>query len=208
MFGNIRIWYSNIFEYSDNRIFGHPNIRYTEYSVQPNIRIFGSNEYSAFEYSVVRIFGSTEYWNIRYDRIFDWTEYLNIRITEYSVTEYSIHSNTEYRISSVESEYPPNYSTSLVTTCTKSFNLPSQNRWAAPRLNLSHIMPEQNINSKMSPGSNYSLRGLFRVWHTDSMIHPYMFIIDHTPWPVIDRGQNFVGAGAGYFRNLICRGRD
>ncbi len=58
-------------------------------------------------------------------------------------------------------------------------------------------VPEQNINSKMSPGSNYSLRGLFRVWHTDSMIHPYMFIIDHTPWPVIDRGQNFVGAGPG-----------
>ncbi len=85
-----------IFEYI--RIFGQPNIRSSEYSVY---RIFGSTEYSAFEYSVVRICSSTEYWNNRYDPIFDCTEYLNIRITEYSVTEYSIHSNTEYRISGV-----------------------------------------------------------------------------------------------------------
>ena len=71
---------------SNIHVFG---IRSTEYSVGPNIRF---NQ--IYEYSVDRIFGSTEYSNIRLTEYIRSTEYLNIRLT--SVFGNIRYSNIRY----------------------------------------------------------------------------------------------------------------
>ena len=106
VFGVSNIRFNRIYEYSVDRIFGsteYTNIRLTEYSALPNIRIFGRP--NIFGLPNISVFGNIWYsvFNIRYSvyRVFGYRIYLVDRISGYSVNRISnirLPNITEYRI--------------------------------------------------------------------------------------------------------------
>ncbi len=110
-----------IFEYI--RIFGQPNIRSSEYSVY---RIFGSTEYSNIRFKRIfgiRIFGCP---NIRFNRILKYSVWPNIRLNR--ILEYSNHrifgnrifDSFEYRISNIKCR---------IRISTELFDIPNCDLW-------------------------------------------------------------------------------